>query len=229
VTIRRITLASVFVTAASVPAAAQASNDRPVDRFEVSLGAAWLAGADLGSRDAELRRNTLPTGDFRLFSADTGVEASPGFDGRVAFWFTRSLAAEAGFVVSRPTVRTRVTRDVEEAEDLTVDEDLDQYFVEGSAVLLLDRFAIGDRILPFVSGGAGYLRQLHEGQTVIETGQVYHVGGGVRYWLGLGDTGLIRAWGLRADARAYFLVNGFSLDDSARPHGAVSAAVFVTF
>jgi hypothetical protein len=229
VTLRRITLALLVVASASVPVGAQTASERPAHRFEVSLGAAWLAGADLGSRDADLRGNAIPTNDFTLFSADTRVEATPGFDGRAAFWLTRSLAAEAGFVVTRPPVRTRVAGDIEDADDLTLEEDLDQYFIEASAVFLLDRFAIGDRAVPFVSGGAGYLRQLHEGRTVIETGQVYHVGGGIRYWLGLGDTGLIRAWGLRADARAYFLANGFSLEDGARPHGAITASLFVTF
>jgi hypothetical protein len=229
VTRRRITLAAIAVLAASPPAMAQATVERPAHRIEASVGALWLSGAELGSGDAALRRNSIPAGEFTLFSADTRVDAAPGFDGRVAFWLTRSLALEAGFVVMRPVVSTRVTGDSEDAEDLTLEENLDQYFIEGSAVLLLERFRLGDRTMPFVSGGAGYVRQLHEGQTLVETGQVYHLGGGIRHWLRVRDRGFLRAAGLRADARAYFLVNGFALEDGARPHGAISGSLFLTF
>jgi hypothetical protein len=225
----RLTLALIVAVGAWRPALAQLPPDPPVHRFEASIGGMWLTGAALGAGDAELRRNSLPADEFALFSADTRMEASPGFDARVAFWLTRSLALEAGAVVLRPMVQTSVSGDIEEVDDLTLEEQVDQYFIEGSAVLLLERFRIGERTIPFVSGGAGYLRQLHEGQTLVESGQVYHVGGGIRHWLRLRDTGFLRAAGLRADARAYFLVNGFSIEDRARPHGAVSGSVFLTF
>jgi hypothetical protein len=198
-------------------------------RFEASVGGLWLGGAELGAGDAELRRNNIPTSEFPLFSAGTRMDAAPGFDGRVAFWLTRALAVEAGFVMTRPVVRTRISDDAEDAEALTVEEDLDQYFVEAAGVLLLDRFRIGDRTIPFVSGGAGYLRQLHEGRVLVETGQVYHLGGGLRHWLRVRDRGFLRAAGLRLDARAYFLANGFVLEEGARPHGSISGALFLTF
>jgi hypothetical protein len=229
VTPSRPTLAVLVALAACRPALAQVVADRPVHRFEASVGGLWLGGAALGSGDAALRRNSLPVDEFPLFSADTSVEASPGFDGRVAFWLTRAFALEAGFVMMRPVVQTSITGDIEEAEGLTLEEKLDQYFFEASAVLLLERFRLGDRTIPFVSGGAGYLRQLHEGQTLVESGQVYHVGGGIRHWLRLSDRGFLRAAGVRADARAYFLVNGFALDDDPRPHGAFSGSLFLTF
>ncbi len=222
-------LVLVLACAASAPAAAQSVPDRPAHRFEVSVGAAWLSGAQLGSDAAELRRNATPPGEFPLFTADTAVEGSPAFDGRVAYWLTRSLAVEGGFVMTRPVVETRVSADAEGAEALTLEEDLDQYFVEVGLVLLLDRFRITNRTVPFVSGGVGYLRQLHEGRTLIETGQVYHVGGGLRHPLWSRERGFLRAAGLRVDARAYVLVNGFALDDGPRSHGAVSGAFFVTF
>jgi hypothetical protein len=211
------------------PAAAQVLAERPVHRFEASVGGVGLGGAELGSRDADLRGTNIPTNDVTVFSTSTTTGGAPGFDGRVAFWVTRSFAVEAGFVVTRPVVRTRVTGDIEDAEDLTLEEDLDQYFVEASGVFLLDRFAFGERTVPFVSAGAGYLRQLHEGRTFIETGQVYHVGGGIRHWLRLRDMGFLRAAGLRADVRAYFLSNGFALDEGTQSHAAISGAFFVTF
>jgi hypothetical protein len=228
VSVRCVTLAVVVTLAAASSATAQ-TIDRPVHRFDATIGALWLGGAELGSEDADLRQSGTPPGDFTLFSTDTRIDASPGFDGRVAYWLTRSIALEAGFVWSRPIVRTRVTDDVEDVEDLTLEEDLDQYFVDIGAVLLLDRFSMGGRTVPFVSGGAGYLRQLHEGRTLVETGQAYHVGAGLRHWLHVRDTGFLRAAGLRVDARLYMLVNGVAFDDGARPHGAISGSLFLTF
>jgi hypothetical protein len=217
------------VLARAVPAAAQTTTHPPVRHFEASVGGLWLSGADLGSNDAELRRNAIPTGDFTLFSTETRMEGAPGFDARVAFWLTRALAVEAGLVMTRPEVHTRVTADAEDAEDLTLVEEMDQYFIDVAAVLLLDRFRIGERTVPFVSGGGGYLRQLHEGRTLVETGQVYHLGGGLRHWLRARDRGFLRAAGVRVDGRLYMLVNGFAFEDGARPHGAISGALFLTF
>jgi hypothetical protein len=226
---RHATLAAMGVLVAAATAGAQTAADRPVHRVEASIGALWLGGAELGSNDAELRQNAIPTTDFRLFGADTRIQAAPGFDGRVAFWLMRSLAIEAGFVRTVPEVRTRVTDDAEDAEDLTLAEDLDQYFIEAAAVLLLDAFSIGSRTVPFVSGGAGYLRQLHEGRTLVEGGQVYQIGGGIRHWLRVRERGWLRAAGVRVDARLYMLVNGFAFEDGARRHGTVSGSFFVTF
>ena len=226
---RRATLALVVALAGAGSASAQTAADRPVHRFEASIGALWLGGAELGSQDAELRSNAVPTSDFTLFDTDARMEAAPGFDARVAFWLTRSLAVEAGLVRTGPELRTRVTGDVEGADDLTLGEDVDQYFVDAAAVLMLDRFSLGSRTVPFVSGGAGYLRQLHEGRTLVETGQVYHVGGGLRHWLRVNDSGFLRALGVRVDARLYVLVNGIAFEDEARPQGTISGALFVTF
>jgi hypothetical protein len=229
VTRGRITLALIAAIGLGGSASAQTAAERAPHRFEASIGGMWLGGGGIGAADAELRRNAIPTTDFPIFGTDTDVHGSPGFDARVAYWLTRSIALEAGFVMTVPVVETRVTGDIEDAGDLTLEEDLDQYFVEASAVLMLDRFHLGSRTVPFVSGGAGYLRQLHEGQTLIETGQVYHVGGGIRHWLRLRDSGFLRAAGLRVDARVYLLANGFAFDDGARPHGAITGALFLTF
>lgn len=225
--VARLTLATLLASCA-LPAAAQPV-DRPAHRFETSIGALWLGGAAEGSDKAELRANQMPAAPFTLFSADTRIGSAPGFDGRIGFWITRTLAVEGGFVYAQPQVRIRVTGDSEGADPLTLEDDLDQYFIEVTAVFLLDALRLGSRTIPFVSGGGGYLRQLHEGRTLVETGQLYHVGGGVRHWLWTRNAGFIRALGLRADARAYVLVNGFALDDDAKVHGAVSASGFVTF
>ena len=58
-----------------------------------------------------------------------------------------------------------------------------QYLFDGGADVAAADSASGSRLAPFVAGGAGYLRQLHEDRTLAETGQIYYAGGGARYWL----------------------------------------------
>lgn len=222
-------LALVVVAACSLPVSAQSAPDAQRHRFEVSIGGIWLGGAELGVDRAELRANRIPVGPFSLFTSDTRAEGAPGFDGRIAYWLTRSLAIEGGFTRSEPELRTRISGDAEGAAALTVDERLDQYFIDASAVWVIEKLRFRQRTAPFVSGGVGYLRQLHEGRTLVETGQVYHVGGGLRHWLRVRDRGWIRALGVRIDGRAYVLVDGVQFDDVARTHGAFSASLFVTF
>ncbi len=214
---------------AAAPAAAQSAGDRPVRRFEATAGALWLNGASLGSGEAVLRANRVPSGDFTLFEADPRAAAAPGVDARLGYWLTRTIALEAGLVFMQPALRTRITSDAEGADALTVEERLDQYFIDASVVVLIDAWRFGEGTVPFVSGGAGYLRQLHEGLTLVETGQVYHAGAGLRHWLQRRDAGFIRALGLRVDGRLYILADGAQLEDRPRTHGAISGAVFVTF
>jgi hypothetical protein len=206
---------------------AQTRPARQRDRFEASIGGLWIGGAGLGSTQADLRSNNLTPTPFRLFSVETDAAAAPGFDARFGYWLTRTIAIEAGFVGVRPELRTRVTSDAEGAAALTAVERLDQYFVEAGMVWLLEQFRFRG-IVPFVAGGAGYLRQLHEGRTLVETGQVYQAGGGIRRRL-VSDVGWLRAVGLRLDGRVYVLVDGVQLEDRPRTHGAFSGSLFVTF
>ena len=214
----------------AAPAALGFAQTRPVnrpDRFEVSFGGMWIGGAELGSTRAEIRANNVTPAPFRLFSAETRAASAPGWDARVGYWLTRSVAVEGSFARLSPELRTRISDDAEGAAALTATERLDQYFIDGRVVWLLPQFKFG-RTVPFVSGGAGYLRQLHEGRTLVETGQVYHAGGGVRHQL-LADAGWFGSIGARLDGRVYVLVDGVQLEDRPRTHGAFSGSVFLTF
>jgi hypothetical protein len=222
-----LTMALLMSSAASTTFAQGLS--QPPRRIEASIGGLWLGGAGFGDARAELRGSETPSTPFNLFTTSTRAESAGGLDVRVGYWLTRALAVEAGVVISHPTLRTQVSADAESAPALDVDERLDQYFFDVSGVLLIDALRIGSRTVPFVSGGGGYLRQLHQGRLLVETGQVYHAGGGIRHWLWQRDQGFVRAAGVRADARLYVLVKGVDLRDRPRPHGAVSAYLFVTF
>jgi hypothetical protein len=221
-----VSLALQGVCALSASAQTRATGQR--HRFEASIGGLWLGGATLGSNQADLRANRVPPGSFRLFTTDTRAAGTGGFDARVSYWLTRSLAVEGGFVRVTPELRTRISADAEGAAALTVAERIDQYFVDAGALWLLEKFRFRARTVPFVSGGAGYLRQLHEGRTLVETGQVYHAGGGLRHLI-RSDMGWIRAVGARFDARVYVLVDGVQFEERPRTHGAVSASMFFTF
>ena len=87
---------------------------------------------------------------------------------------------------------------------------------------------MGTRLAPFVSGGATFLRQLHEDRTLAETGQIVYAGGGARYWL-RGGNGAGRSFGLRGDARVNVRRNGIDFEDKMRIYPTVSLSVFVGF
>jgi hypothetical protein len=213
----------------AAPASAQSVSDPPIRRAEVDVGGGILGGALLGSADANLRANATTKQPYRLFSTETRFAAAPSFHVRAAYAWSRRFAVEGGLVVSRPVLRTSVTSDVEGAPSLTADERLDQYFLEAGLLVRLDELRIGRGTVPFVAGGIGYLRQLHEGLTVVEKGHLYHLGGGVTHTLLVHNRGLVRSAGVRADARLYLLTSGVSFDTGARRHIAASGSAFFVF
>ena len=75
-----------------------------------------------------------------------------------------------------------MTGDAEGAPTIDVVERLDHYLIDGGIVSGWTN-SVCKGLRPFVTAGGGYLRQLHEGLTVIEEGRVFYVGGGARYWI----------------------------------------------
>lgn len=224
-------LTAALVIASAAAAAAQTDRDpfRPRS-FEISAGGMLMGGNALGSATATLTRNQSPASAFPLFETDTELAGAAGFEGRVGFHVTRGLAAEGAFLFSRPTLETRITSDAESAPATTATSALEQYLAEGSVVYHLHRWTLAGGV-PFVLGGAGYLRQLHEDRAVVETGQAYHAGGGLKFVFGRRARGWIRAFGVRVDGRVYVLRGGADLSDGddARTTGAGSASVVVLF
>ena len=221
--------AMVVFTASAGAIYAQAGVDRPVRRIEADAGAGILSGGGLGSTDANLRRNDPVRQTFRLFATSSDVGRAPLWLLRLAFPLSRRFVVEGALTKATPEVRVSATSDFEGAPSITISETIDQYFVDGSVLIMLDELRIGSRAVPFAAAGAGYLRQLHEGQRLVEQGGVYHAGGGIKYWLLTRKAGTVRTAGLRADANAYFLRGGISFDDHPRSHVAISGSVFVGF
>ena len=222
-------VAFLTVLTLTVPAVALAQRpggDRPIRRIEIAGGGGLLGGAALGGADAKLRGRG--GSDFQLFSTESEFARASIAEVRAGYALSRRYAVEARLAFARPELRTTVSNDAENAPSLTVSERADQYVIDGSLIVLLDRLQVG-RLVPFAAAGAGYLRQLHEGRTLVEQGTAYHLGGGVRQWLSVRNNAVIKAFGVRADARVYLFSGGISTDDGVRPHAAVSGSLFVTF
>jgi hypothetical protein len=122
-------------------------------------------------------------------------------------------------------METRITDDAEGASDATVSERVTEFAIGGEIVAELQP-AAGARIRPFVSAGAGHLRHLHEGRPLVETGQIYHVGGGSDYLLrGRGSRGV----GVRGEIRAVLRSKGLFFDDGMHVSPAVAGSLFIRF
>jgi hypothetical protein len=198
----------MLVALSGAAAAQQPAGPTRARGLELSAGALVLGPVDFGPSAATLTSNSTGGGDLTLFRSDTEIRTAIGVDARVAWAVTRVLAIEGGFVWTRPEVRSRIASDVEGIPDTTLTQDLDTYFFEGSAVVHLTRAAFGgNRGVPFLSGGAGYMRQLDDEHLLVGDGAVYHAGGGLKYFARPGGR-----LGLRADARVYVRTAGLELD-----------------
>ena len=190
--------------------------------LQFSFSALWLAASSIGSSDANLTTNDARGSAYRLFSASGRFESTAGLDARVGYQITRLLAVEGGLTYSRPQIGFTIANDAEGAGGFTASgETISQFFADASLVVRPMRTGFaGGRARPFLEFGAGYLRELH-GQTGAtsayfdaETGQVYHVGGGLTYFFSTRPSGFVKAYGLRFDGRFYIRNGGFSFDAS---------------
>ncbi|MQA28259.1 MAG: outer membrane beta-barrel protein [Luteitalea sp.] len=204
-----------------VAAAAQTGEGR----VEVGGGVRWLGGTSYPRVSAT--ETSLANGRFTLFDSDTRLEPATRVEARVGARLTSVLQMEGAFSYSRPELQTRITSDVEGISDVTLTDRITEYTFEGGITAQLARWSFG-RLAPFAAGGLGYLRQLHDGHGLVETGQTYYVGGGFRVPFSL-RRGLVKASGIRADARAQFSRNGVALDEDTRIVPSLSASFFVRF
>ena len=208
-------------------AAAQTVPAAGPGRLEVSLGALWFGQLALGSNDAN---ETTPTGgNLKIFSTSTDLGSVAGLEARVGVRLLPSLEAEAEASYGTPQLKVTITGDIENAPDVTATESVQQFTIGGGVVWYLPVHPASVRLVPFVSGGVGHLRQIHEERTSLETGLYYHVGGGVKWLLFARPRGLVNAMGLRVDARAVVRTKGVAFDDGGHASPAVGASAFVRF
>jgi hypothetical protein len=216
---RVLCAASASILVAATPALAQGPR---AGTWELTAGGAFVGGFDMGNRAAELTPNSGSEA-VDLFKEESRINPAAGLQAKIGIYLTPAFALEGGMRYTRPVNETRITDDFEDAADLTAEESIDQYLFEVSAVWHFGTSSSG-RTTPFVYGGAGYLRELHEGDALVEEGVEIHAGGGVKWWFGSG-----RQWGVRADAGISMRDGGADSEDKWRVLPQATGSVFWVF
>jgi hypothetical protein len=224
-----MTRTAFMVLACLIPPAAgvSAQDAAPAGRFEVGAGITWVGHATLGPSDAT---ETTPQGTpSPFFNTSSTLDAAPGVGVHVGVRITRRIEAEVLASVTKPVLRATVSGDIETSATVTASETISQYTVGGGIIFYLPYRLGSPKLLPFVSGSAAYLRQLHDRNTLVVTGQMYQLGGGVKYLLGVRDRSWLKAYGVRADAGLAARVKGVAFDAGAKYSPSLAASLFARF
>lgn len=194
---RRAVIVTALLLAGAMPVRAQSYRPDGPHRGSVEIGGSgtWSAGYDAGERDAtETSNSSSGAPPLTLFTTSSTVLSGLGADARFGIYVASRVSLEASLQYSRPVLQTSIRDDFENAAPIEARDTVSSYIAAGSVL-----FHFGtDGVVPFVAAGAGYVRQLHEGNGGVLTGTEVHGGGGVKIWLGGGA----RRFGLRIDAQA---------------------------
>jgi hypothetical protein len=218
---RRLATMIVFGLIAA-PAAATAQT-RELSRVEAAVGVLWTGASTVSTRDANETSGAGNT--FRLFASRMDLASAPGLEGRLAIRLTPRLQVEGLGSFAKPRLETRIANDFEGAAAARLREQTLQITIQAAANFNLSRSGSG----LFLTAGGGYLRQLHEGHTVVATGQSYFGGGGWRVYTGGSESGLFKAVGMRADARAVVQSGGVAPDGGTHIAPAAGVSLFLGF
>lgn len=213
-----IRLVAVVVMLAALPASADAQIPR---RLEVGAGVSFAGGLALAERDASLLSNDTTGSPYRLFSSATRIEPAPGLEVRLGYRLSARLTIEGTLAVARPQLTSSLGNDVENAAGVDASNTLTEYVIDGGVLWRLSTNT-RRRGTPFVSGGAGVARHVHEEQTLIESALDSYAGGGLLYAFGPRS-------GLRVDGRLHILNGGIAAGRGASPRGVLSGSFFVAF
>jgi opacity protein-like surface antigen len=226
ISLRRVIVAAVCASGLQVPSLlAQGAIDER-GRFELAAGPVWTGRASFGS--AAATETSASGGRFLLFSTASELAPAGGIEGRIGVSLTPALQVEASSSYAHVELRTTVSGDSDNGPSAVLSETTQQVTIDGGVMLRLVRWRFGGRAVPFVAAGAGYLRQVHEGNTLAVTGQTYRAGGGVNYLL-MSRTGLLKGIGIRGDLRATVRRKGVAFDNRAHTSPAAAATVFFRF
>jgi len=221
----------VLVLAGAASAEAQPALSSPAPwrpwRPVVSVGGGWVGADALGEVRAETRATglgTLTPSPFTLFETASTLDAAPRAELAIAVPVTSAVALEVVGTLARPTLTTSISRDAESAPATTASESVDEYTVGARVVYDLTRWSLGRRARPFVAAGGAYLRQLHEDQVLVETGQVWSAGAGLRVWLRGAREG--RSLGLTGEIGWSWRTGGITFTSGARGVPTASVRLF---
>ena len=232
----RIAWVAVALALAPALASAQARPPRQAPRpvrttavVDLSVFGGMFTATALGSADANLRANATTPQAYRLFSTTTEREAAPLLDVRFDWWATRRVAVGGRALASRPQLTTTISNDVELVPDLAVSERLNEVILDGGVLVRLDSLRRPHRTWPYVTGGVGILRQMHEGATDGDNHRVVRLGGGVRHALVSGRRGAVKSVGLSAEAQVMLVSGELLATESRTSRTAVTGGVTFGF
>jgi hypothetical protein len=219
-------LATTVVCTVGVPAAHAQTPPAGPGRLEASIGALWIGHQVLGSANAT---ETTPTGSpAQIFTTSSELAGVFGLEGRFAVRLLASLEAEVQGSYGAPELRVAIAGDTEGASSVTAVETVQQFTIGGGVVWYVPARA-ESRLVPFVTGGVGQLRQMHQDRVQLDTGWYVQLGGGVKYFLFSRPSGFVNALGVRVDVRALVRGKGVAFDEGGHTSPAVGASAFVRF
>jgi len=177
-----------------VPAVACAQPHR--GSIELGGGIGWVGGSAAGSAAANETRNpSTGSTPLTLFQTDSRTLSAATLDVRAGVYITPRLLVSATFQYSRPALRAHLSSDFEGATSIDADTTVSSYTFGATGEY---RLSAGGWV-PFVSGGAGQLRQVPDGGDVLTAAEI-HAGGGIRRALTHGR----RPFSIRGEASASF-------------------------
>ena len=221
--------AVLVLTAAALlpaPAAFAQTSGPPSSRVEVGIGALWVGSQALGETAVT---ETTSAGEKRqLFHTASELAGAAGLAARLGVRITRSLVAEAEATYLKPQLRIALSGDSEGAAPVTATETVQQFTFGGGVLWYLPVRRVA-RVAPFVTAGGGYLRQLHEQATLVESGRYYQFGAGASLLLASGRHFHTRGIGARAEARAIVRSRGVAFDGGSKTSPAAGISLFARF
>lgn len=209
-------VALTFLT--PVIASAQQS---PRHRIEVGGDVLWLTGvtfSDVNANETAFGGSTSP-----VFKTSTRLDQAVCPEAAVLVGLTSSIDAEGSIAFGRTQLSTSITNDPE-AASVTVSEPLTLYLLQGGVAAHPSGWHRG-RAAPFVSGGIGYLRQLHDGHALVQNGRTWYVGGGLRYPLKDDRARGLNSAALRFEVRGTILTGSSTVDGATHVLPTVIAGV----
>lgn len=206
-------------------AAAQSAD--PGARFHLGIGVIWDGRQPLGDNIA--KETTAAGGAATLFSTSSELAGAAGAAARLGVRLTRSLVAEAEASYLKPELRIAISGDAENAAAVTALDTTQQFTIGGGVVWYLPGRRWSPRFAPFATAGGGYLRQLHEQNTFLQTGRYYQLGGGLSTLLVTEPHVHIKGVGIRADLRALVRSKGVVFDGGSKTSPAADVSLFVRF
>jgi hypothetical protein len=218
-------LLAAVSTLHAIPAIAQPGPSR--SRVEIGVGVLWAGSTLLGTKAAT--ETTASGGTSALFSTTSELAAVAGLEGRIGVRVTSSIVVEGQASYLTPEVRVAVSADAEGAAALTAVDATQQFTIGGRAVWYVPGRRWSPRFAPFAMAGGGYLRQLHEQATLVQTGRFYQVGGGVSALLVSRRHLHTKGAGVRFDVSALVRSGGVAFDGGSHTSPAAGASAFVRF